>query len=199
MIAASCRSLSAMESEADAIARALRRREPDFLHALIVQYQHRLLRYLVHLSGSRDLAMDLFQETWVRVLERGHHYDGRSAFSTWLYTLARNLTIDYLRRKNPLSLEGLLQDGEQTIVEATDDRPSAWELVAQGQQGELINAALADLPTQYREAIVLRFMDGLPLDEIAAVAAVPLSTVKSRLYRGMDLLTKRLGTRGHEQ
>ena len=164
MIAASCWSLSAMESEADAIARELRRREPDFLHGLILQYQHRLLRYLVHLSGSRDLAMDLFQETWVRVLERGHQYDGRSAFSTWLYTLARNLTIDHLRRKNPISLDGLLQDGEQAVVDATDSRPSAWELVAQSQQGEQVSAALADLPTQYREAIVLRFMDGLALD-----------------------------------
>jgi len=63
--------VNAMESETSAIARGLRRRDPDLLDRLIEQYQHRLLRYLVYLSGNRDLAEDLFQETWIRVLERG--------------------------------------------------------------------------------------------------------------------------------
>jgi RNA polymerase sigma-70 factor (ECF subfamily) len=61
-----------MESETSAIARGLRRRDPDLLDHLIEQYQHRLLRYLIYLSGNRELAEDLFQETWIRVLERGH-------------------------------------------------------------------------------------------------------------------------------
>ena len=61
--------VNAMESEPSTIARGLRRRDPDLLERLIEQYQHRLLRYLVHLSGNRELAEDLFQETWIRVLE----------------------------------------------------------------------------------------------------------------------------------
>src|ERR1700693_5511483 len=64
--------LNAMESEASAIARGLRRRDPDLLHRLIEQYQHRLLCYLVYLSGNRELAKDLLQETWMRVIERAH-------------------------------------------------------------------------------------------------------------------------------
>ncbi|PYX60050.1 MAG: hypothetical protein DMG73_07240 [Acidobacteria bacterium] len=91
---------NAMESDTSAIARGLRRRDPDLLDRLIEQYQHRLLRYLVYLSGNRELAEDLFQETWIRVLERGHQYDGKHEFSTWLYAVARNLTIDYLRKKS---------------------------------------------------------------------------------------------------
>jgi RNA polymerase sigma-70 factor (ECF subfamily) len=63
---------NAMESDTSAIARGLRRRGPDLLDRLIEHYQHRLLRYLVYLSGNRELAEDLFQETWIRVLERGH-------------------------------------------------------------------------------------------------------------------------------
>ena len=192
MLATTYWSVNAMESEAGTISRGLRRREPELLHSLIVQYQHRLLRYLTHLCGSRDLAQDLFQETWVRVLERGHKYDGRSSFGTWLYTLARNLTIDHLRKKNPVSLDSLLMDEGQTLLDSTDASPSPWELVAQNQQAEHINAALAIIPVQYREAIVLRFQDGLTLEEIAAVSGVPLGTVKSRLYRGLDLLLKQL-------
>ena len=64
-----------MEYEARAIARGLRRRDPQLLDRLIEQYQHRLLRYLVYLAGNRELAEDLFQETWIRVLQRGHQYD----------------------------------------------------------------------------------------------------------------------------
>jgi len=62
---------NAMESDASAIARGLRRRDPDLLDRLIEQYQHRLLRYLIYLARNRELAEDLFQETWIRVLERG--------------------------------------------------------------------------------------------------------------------------------
>src|ERR1700740_1757125 len=135
--------LNAMESEASAIARGLRRRDPDLLDRLIEQYQHRLLRYLVYLSGNRELAEDLFQETWIRVLERGHQYDGRHEFSTWLYAVARNLTIDYLRKKSPVSLDGLMEHEEHAPLEPADTRPAAWEVVAQRQESERINAVLA--------------------------------------------------------
>jgi len=196
MNAATYFSMNAMESETSAIARGLRRRDPDLLDRLIEQYQHRLLRYLIHLSGNRELAEDLFQETWIRVLERGHQYDGRHEFSTWLYTVARNLTIDYLRKKNPVSLDGLMdastEDEPHAHLEPADTRPAAWEVVQQHEQAERISAALSGIPAEYREAIVLRFNDGLALEEIAMVTAAPLGTVKSRLYRGLNLLMGKL-------
>src|SRR6266853_868212 len=190
--------VNAMESETSAIARGLRRHDPDLLDRLIEQYQHRLLRYLIYLSGNRELAEDLFQETWIRVLERGHQYDGKHEFSTWLYAVARNLTIDYLRKKSPVSLDGLMEDEEHAPLEPADTRPSAWDLLAQRQQSERISAALVGIPAECREAIVLRFQEGLTLDEIAAVTGARLGTVKSRLYRGLNLLMSRLkgaGTR----
>jgi len=181
-----------MESEASAIARGLRRRDLDLLDCVIEQYQHRLLRYLIHLSGNRELAEDLFQETWIRVMERGHQYDGRREFSTWLYAVARNLTIDYLRRKAPVSLDGLMENEDRAPHEPADPRPSAWDAVAQSQETERINAALAGIPAECREAIVLRFQDELALEEMAAVTGAPLGTVKSRLYRGLNMLMRPL-------
>jgi RNA polymerase sigma-70 factor, ECF subfamily len=181
-----------MESEASAIAHGLRRRDPDLLDRLIEQYQHRLLRYLVYLVGNRDLAEDLFQETWIRVLERGHQYDGKHEFSTWLYAVARNLTIDYLRRKSPVSLDGLMEDEDHAPIEPADPRPAAWEVVAQQEQAERINAALVSIPAEYRETVVLRFQEGLALEEIATVTGAKLGTVKSRLYRGLNLLMSQL-------
>src|SRR2546426_4914462 len=188
--------VNAMESEASAIARGLRRRDPDLLDRLIEQYQHRLLRYLVHLSGNRELAEDLFQETWIRVLERGHQYDGEHEFSTWLYAVARNLTIDYLRKKSPVSLDGmidgLMEDERHAPLEPADTRPMAWEVVQQHEQAERISAALVSIPAEYRETVVLRFQEGLALDEIATITGTKLGTVKSRLYRGLNMLMSRL-------
>jgi RNA polymerase sigma-70 factor (ECF subfamily) len=185
-------SVNVMESEASAIARGLRRRDPDLLDRLIEQYQHRLLRYLVYLSGNRELAEDLFQETWIRVLERGHQYDGKHEFSTWLYAVARNLTIDYLRKKSPVSLDGLMENEEHAPLEPADTRPMAWEVVQQHEQAERVSAALVGIPAEYREAVVLRFQEGLALEEIATVTGAPLGTVKSRLYRGLNMLMSRL-------
>jgi RNA polymerase sigma-70 factor, ECF subfamily len=192
MNASACWFVNVMESEASAIARGLRRRDPDLLDRLIEQYQHRLLRYLLYLSGNRELAEDLFQETWIRVLERGHQYDGKHEFSTWLYAVARNLTIDYLRRKSPFSLDGLMQNEEHALLEPADTRPLAWEVVQQHEQADRISAALVSIPVEYRETVVLRFQEGLALDEIATVTGAPLGTVKSRLYRGLNMLLSRL-------
>ena len=192
MNAIACCFANTMETEATVIVRGLRRRDPELLDRLIEQYQHRLFRYLLHLAGKREIAEDLFQETWIRVLERGHQYNARHEFSTWLYAVARNLTIDYLRRKSPVSLDGLTTVDEDKPFEPVDARPSAWEVIAQREQSEHIGAAMVHLPAEYREAIVLRFYDGLALEEIATVTGARLSTVKSRVYRGLQLLLEEL-------
>jgi RNA polymerase sigma-70 factor (ECF subfamily) len=189
---AACYFVNGMESETSAIARGLRRRDPDLLDRLIEQYQHRLLRYLIYLTSSRELAEDMFQETWIRVLERGHQFDPKYEFSTWLFSIARHLTVDYLRKKKPASLDGLLDEEEGISLDPPDLRPSALEVVAQHEQAERISAALVGIPAAYREAIVLRFQEGLALEEIAAVTGSPVGTVKSRLYRGLHALLPRL-------
>jgi RNA polymerase sigma-70 factor, ECF subfamily len=181
---------SSMTQESTEIARGLRRRDPDLLDRLIEQYQHRLLRYLIYLTGRRELAEDLFQETWMRVLERGHQFNDKFAFSTWLFAVARNLAIDHMRRKQPASLDGLLNDDDEDVpfdVPATG-RASAFDLTLQREQNEYIVAGMQHLPAEYREALVLRFQEGMSLDEIASVAHVPLGTVKSRIYRGLSAL-----------
>src|SRR6059058_5743262 len=103
-----------MEYESAAIARGLRRRDPDTLDRLIEEYQHRLLRYLVYLTANREFAEDLFQETWMRVLERGATYNGKSRFDTWLFAIARHLVIDASRKKSCLSLEALTSPADET-------------------------------------------------------------------------------------
>ena len=188
--------MNAIESEASVIARGLRRRDPDLLDRLIEQYQHRLLRYLVSLTGNRALAEDLFQETWIRVLERGHQYDGKHEFGTWLYAVARNLAIDYFRKKSPVSLDGLMEDEDhargRNQLEPADTQPMAWEVMQRQEQAERIARVLVGIPAEYRETVVLRFQEGLDLEEISTITGAKLGTVKSRLYRGLNMLMSRL-------
>jgi RNA polymerase sigma-70 factor, ECF subfamily len=185
--ATACYFVNAIAAENIEIARGLRRRDSDLLDQLIEKYQHRLLRYLLHLTGRRELAEDFFQETWIRVLERGSQYDGRHEFSTWLFTIARNLVIDHLRRKRPASLDSLA-DADDAIP---SDIPAAGQLSAfdatvQREQKEQISAGMQHIAVEYRETLVLRFQEGMSLEEIATLTGTPLGTVKSRIYRGLS-------------
>lgn len=192
MNAQACYFVTGMEQENAEIARGLRRHDADLLDRLIEQYQHRLLRFLIYLTGSREIAEDLFQETWLRVLERGSQYDGKHNFSTWLFTIARNLSLDALRRKKPISLDTTASEDEEPVDMPDAKLLSAFDVVAGREQSEQVTRALGGIPQEYREAIVLRFHEELSLEEIAAITRTPLGTVKSRIYRGLNHLMPRL-------
>lgn len=188
MIATTFSSLLTMETEEAQIARGLRRRDPDLLDSLIEQYQHRLLRYLMHVTGNRALAEDLFQETWLRVLEKGHQYDGRNKFSSWLFSIAHNVAIDVLRKRAPASLDAMNDPEDGAPFEPPASGPSPFEVAAQHQQAEQLEAALDRVPPVYREVLVLRLQEQMKLEEIAQLIRIPVSTVKTRLYRGVQAL-----------
>jgi RNA polymerase sigma-70 factor (ECF subfamily) len=180
--------MNSMQEETREIAHGLRRRDPDLLDELIGRYQYRLPRYLWTLTGNRETAEDLFQETWIRVLEKSHLYNPQWRFETWLFSIARNLAIDLLRRREPESLDALLDPGDEHAAREWPDRKSAtpFEAVAAGEQAERVKNVLGRLPPDAREVLVLRFQEDLSLDEIADVVGAPVSTVKSRLYRGLE-------------
>src|SRR6267378_1747640 len=106
-----------MSDEAKTIARGLQRRDPDLLDRLIEQYQYRLFRYLVYIAGNKERAEDFFQETWIRVLERGHQYNGKSKFEAWLFAIARHLVIDWQRSRKAQSLDALTNPDEGAPME----------------------------------------------------------------------------------
>lgn len=175
------------EEDRKALARGLRQRDPELLDELILRYQYRLFRYLVYICGDRETAQDLFQETWVRVLDRGHQYDGKSKFETWLFSIARHLVIDLHRRKRPQSLEALTESDENPMQLASGGA-SALDLAAAREEQAGLLESLNRLPAILREVLLLRFQEDLKLEEIAVVLAVPMGTVKSRLYRGLEQL-----------
>ncbi len=178
-----------MRDEAKSIARGLRRRDPDLLDRLIEQYQYRLFRYLVYVTGDKARAEDFFQETWIRVLERGHQYDGKSKFETWLFAIARHLVIDWQRTKKAQSLDALTDpEQERPLQIANENEPSPLRQVLAQETEENVQSSLEKIPAIYREVLVLRFQEELQIEEMAGVLSIPVSTVKSRLYRGLDAL-----------
>lgn len=171
------------------LADGLRRHDPDLLDRLIEQYQQRLYRYLLFLTGQPALAEDLFQETWIRVLERGHQYNAKSKFESWLFAIARHLVIDVSRRKKVRSLEDLADPERNQPYELPDPRAvSALQMLVARESEQAVQLSLLKIPAYYREVLLLRFHEELGLEEIAGVLSIPISTVKSRLYRGLDAL-----------
>jgi RNA polymerase sigma-70 factor (ECF subfamily) len=176
-------------SENVAIAQGLKRQNPELLDQLIELYQHRLLRYLLFLTGKREVAEDLFQETWIRVLLRGAQYNGKARFDTWLFAIARNLVIDLSRKRTMASLDEMSETGsDDRPYEISVPGPSPLEQFQSRENCAEVGEVLLKLDSTYREVLVLRFYEELSLDEIASVTRAPLSTVKSRLYRGLAAL-----------
>jgi RNA polymerase sigma-70 factor, ECF subfamily len=181
------------QTENALISQGLRLHDAGLLDRLILQYQHRLLRYLLFLTGNREIAEDLFQETWMRVLTRGSQYNGSARFDTWLFTIARNLVIDFRRKRTMASLEEMSEnDGDERPFEVASDDPNPFDRYQSSENATRVAEALLTLDPLHREVLVLRFHEELSLDEISTVTRAPLSTVKSRLYRGLASLKPRM-------
>jgi len=178
-----------MRDESKTVVRGLQQRDPDLLDRLIEQYQYRLFRYLVHITGDTARAEDFFQETWIRVLERGHQYDGKSKFEAWLFAIARHLVIDWQRSKKAQSLDALTDPGlEHPLQLANEKEPSPLQQALAKEDEANVQSSLKKIPAIYREVLVLRFQEELQIEEMAGVLSIPVSTVKSRLYRGLEAL-----------
>ncbi len=184
-----------VERENAAIARGLKRQDPELLDQLIETYQHRLMRYLLFLTNKREVAEDLFQEVWIRVLRRGSQYNGKARFDTWIFTIARNLVIDLSRKRTMASLDEMREGGEDSDsrpFEIVQEGPSPLEQFQYRENASEVATVLLTLDPAYREVLTLRFHEEMSLEEIATVTRAPLSTVKSRLYRGLAALKPEL-------
>ena len=176
----------------------LRRGDLSALSELITRYQNRLYRYLLRMVREPAEAEDLFQQTWLKVVEKIRSFDASRNFDAWLFTLARNLAIDHLRRIRPESLDEPIADSwhSETVADripSKDHTPLDHALAAE-RRTEIIDA-MSGLPMMYREVLTLRFEEEMKIEEIAQVTAVPLSTAKARLRRSLEQLRYALEAR----
>jgi RNA polymerase sigma-70 factor, ECF subfamily len=190
MILAAAMSLEAFAGDREIA--LLKKGDPDTISELIGRYQHRLYRFLLRMAQDPATAEDLFQQTWIRLMEKIGSYDARRNFEAWLFAIARNLAIDYLRRRRGISLDEVDDSGQAMVNRLTAGGRDALEHLLEVERGVLLAAAIAKLPAIHREVLTLRFEEEMKLEQIAEVAAIPISTVKSRLHRALESLRARI-------
>ena len=166
--------------------------------ALIVsRYRNPITNYLYRFLNDYEEAVDLAQETFIRVYFAIERYHTDYAFSTYIYRIATNLAISEIRkrkRRTILSLTGLFQtDADDTTeFQPTDDKALPDESLLDDEQAKVIARAIATLPPKYRVPIILRDIEGKTYEEIATILELGLGTTKSRISRARGLLKEKL-------
>ena len=164
---------------------------------IIDRYRNPITNYLYRFLNDYEEAVDLAQETFVRVYFAIDRYHTQFAFSTYIYRIATNLAISEIRRRKRrrlLSLTGLFQGEADEAVEfqPPDQKPLADTVLVDEERDRTIARAIAALPEKYRVPIILRDIEGRSYDEVADIMGLGLGTTKSRISRARALLKEKL-------
>jgi RNA polymerase sigma-70 factor (ECF subfamily) len=171
--------------------------DEDAFAEIINRYRHPITNYLYRFLYDYEEAVDLAQETFVRVYFALERYHTDYAFSTYIYRIASNLAISEIRkrkRRKTLSLTGLFQtsENEEKEFQPPDEKSLPEDDVLEEEQRKVIEKAIATLPDKYRAPIILRDIEEKSYDEVATILELGLGTTKSRISRGRKLLREKL-------
>ncbi len=164
-----------------------RRGDARGLAWLMTTFKGPMVDYFHRMTGDRHRAEDLAQEVFLRLLKSAATYTDGRPFTPWIYAIARNILIDWLRQPGRR-----LTIGMPPVDPANTREPGPKASALALEREDAVRAAIADLPEPYREAVVLRDLQGLTYEEVAKVLETSVKTVSSRLARGRTLLAKRL-------
>ncbi|MDF3076420.1 MAG: sigma-70 family polymerase sigma factor [Sphingobacteriaceae bacterium] len=159
---------------------------------LMQRYKDSIYFMALKMVNNKDNAMDLTVETFGKAFENIEKYKPDFAFSTWLYRIATNNCIDFIRKKklNLVSINGLVdEEGDDMPLQIKSDTLNPEENSIKKQQNEQIKLIVDKLPSRYKKLIVLRYYEELSYEEIAQQLDLPLGTIKAQLFRARDLLS----------
>ena len=184
--------------DADVVALAQKGRDSAF-RELIRRYERPVFSLIYRMVRDRELAEDLAQDTFIKVLNHIDRYRPEFKLSSWLFKIANNVAIDHLRRRqlDTISMDGsphaITQDAiEATSFDVTVKQESALEEMEAKELGGAIEQAIAHLRPEYRSCIMLRHVEGRSYEEIATTLDLPLGTVKTYIHRARHELRKEL-------
>jgi RNA polymerase sigma-70 factor, ECF subfamily len=166
----------------------------DRFTELVRRYEKRLVNYVFRITHRYEEAHDLAQEIFVKVYLALDRYDPKYQFSTWLFRIAQNASIDALRKKSisEVPLARPSEDEPEREREFADPGVSPYRDLKNKELASAIDEAVANLPPDYRELIQLRHFAELSYEEIATMKKLPLGTVKNKLFRARNLLKTEL-------
>lgn len=162
---------------------------------LVDKYQRALHFHIRKMISDQEQVEDLVQETFVKAFDNLNSYNTNYAFSTWLYRIATNHTIDYLRKKKLQTLsidEPLKTKSGEMEMQLPDDSAKTDRSIIRKQRKTMVREAIDDLPKKYRRVIQLRHMEEKSYQEISEILDKPLGTVKAHIFRAREMLYKSL-------
>lgn len=186
--------MSASATDAQLV-RRVQKGEKGAFDLLVLKYQHKIVNLVMRYVRDPDLALDISQEAFLKAYRALPNFRGDSAFYTWLYRIAVNTAKNYLaaQRRRPMDVELDLQDPEQYDIHANlreMDTPEGVSL--SNELNETVMQAIQALPEDLRTAIVLRELDGMSYEEIAESMECPVGTVRSRIFRARDFISRKI-------
>jgi len=179
--------MTRMAEDHDLVAR-LKAGDAEAFDELYAAYNPRLFNFLARLSRSRDVADDLLEETWLRVVRHTHRLRSDTQLAPWLFTVARNIFVSYCRSR---FLDYDAQAGMH-LWPVPQPSPTPFEAAAAGQLQQRVEVAMATLPGTYREVLLLVAAEGMTPAEAAIVCGVTPEAMRQRLSRARTLLAERL-------
>ncbi|WP_221569339.1 MULTISPECIES: RNA polymerase sigma factor SigW [Bacillaceae] len=177
------------------LVRSVKKGDQKAFEELVEIYKDKVYHIVYRMLGNVHESEDIAQEAFVRAYIHIEKYNEAHKFSTWLYRIATNLTIDRIRKKKPdYYLDAELAGGEgltlYSQIAVAEQLPE--EKVETFELQDRIQKEIMHLPPKYRSAIALKYLEELSLKEISDILQIPVSTVKTRIHRGREALRKRL-------
>ncbi|MCO7125301.1 RNA polymerase sigma factor SigW [Sporolactobacillus shoreicorticis] len=188
-----------MDQSEKRLIKKIRKGDQQAFAELVERYKNSVFAICLRMVGNAQEAEDLSQEAFIRAYNRIDQYDHDRKFSTWLFRIATNLSIDFLRRrKNNVSLDAVVPGTEglslNTMLPDEGEQPE--DQMVRKETEEMVQEQIKRLPDKYRSAIVLKYIEDLSLKEISEIMEIPVGTVKTRIHRGREMLRKNMITEG---
>ena len=176
---------------------AIRDGDEAAFQEIVRRYRNPITNFVYRMIDDYERAVELSQETFIRVYTSASRYQANYSFSTYIYRIASNLAISELRRRKRRKVVSLFSpftndEGEAIEIDPPDSNPLQDESLIQSERRTAVARAIKSLPEKYRAAIVLRDVEGLSYDRIAEVLSLSEGTVKSRINRARNLLKEKL-------
>jgi RNA polymerase sigma-70 factor (ECF subfamily) len=184
-----------MEVEAGGAVERARSGDSDAFRLLVEQHSRAIFRLAYRMTGNEEDAEDVVQETFLRAYRQLDKYEARSSFSTWLYRIASNYSLDLIRmrkRHEDKRERGSDQDQRDILQSIPMDTPGPDRIVYSGQIKDRVNAALNELSAQERTAFVLRHFEGLSIEEIGESLGTGANATKHSIFRAVQKLRRSL-------
>jgi len=185
------------ESTDKELVKRVQKGEKGAFDLLVLKYERKIVNLVMRYVRDPEQALDITQEAFIKAYRALPRFRGDSAFYTWLYRIAVNTAKNYLaaQRRRPMNIELDLQDPEQYGLHAKLKESDTPEGLALSQElQDTLERAIAALPDDLRQAIILRELDGMSYEEIAQTMECPVGTVRSRIFRARDAIGKKVGT-----